>query len=333
MTPLSRARAERLLESIRGREVLVAGDVILDRFVWGSVDRISPEAPVPVVRVVRETVHLGGAANVAANLAALEARPILAGIVGEDASAASLRESALAQGVSTEFVTDPGRPTTTKTRVLARSQQVVRVDREADRGPSATALDALGEALQRRISTVAAVVVSDYAKGTVDPRVLAPLLSRARERGIPVVVDPKPPRLALYQPITVMTPNQAEAARLAGIEIRSDADCAAASEVLLSRVETEAVLITRGEEGMMLRERGAAPVFVHAAAREVFDVTGAGDTVAAVVAAALAAGAALEEAMRLANHAGGVAVGKVGTVAVRPEEILAHLEAAPDPET
>ncbi len=333
MTAFSRARATRLLEAIRGREVLVVGDVILDRFVWGSVDRISPEAPVPVVRVVRETVHLGGAANVAANLAALAARPLLAGIVGEDAAAASLRESARAQGVSTEFVTDPGRPTTTKTRVLARSQQVVRVDREADRGPSVEALDALGEILLRTVSTLAAVVVSDYAKGTVDPRVLAPLLSRARERGIPVVVDPKPPRLDLYQPITVMTPNQAEASRLSGIEIRSDADCARAAEVLLSRIDTGAVLVTRGEEGMMLRERRAEPVFVHAAAREVFDVTGAGDTVAAVVAAALAAGSSLDEAMRLANHAGGVAVGKIGTAAVRPEDILAHLEAAPDPAT
>jgi len=331
--PFPRRRAERLLEAIRGREVLVAGDVILDRFIWGSVDRISPEAPVPVVRVVRETVHLGGAANVAANLAALAARPILAGIVGEDAAAASLLESARAQGVATEFVADPGRPTTTKTRVLARSQQVVRVDREADRGPSAEALDALGEILLGRLETVAAVVVSDYAKGTVDPRVLAPLLARARERGIPVLVDPKPPRLDLYQPITVMTPNQAEASSLSGLEIRSDADCVAAADILLSRIETDAVLVTRGEEGMMLRERGADPVFVHAAAREVFDVTGAGDTVAAVVAAALAAGAALGEAMRLANHAGGVAVGKVGTAAVRPEEILAHLEAAPDRET
>jgi D-beta-D-heptose 7-phosphate kinase/D-beta-D-heptose 1-phosphate adenosyltransferase len=322
-----------LLESIQGREVLVTGDVILDRFLWGSVDRISPEAPVPVVRVVRESVHLGGAANVAANLATLGARPILVGVVGEDAAAASLRDAARSGGVSTDLVADPGRPTTTKTRVLARSQQVVRVDREADRGPSAKALEALGEILVRRVAEVAAVVVSDYAKGTVDPLVLAPLLSRSRERGIPVVVDPKPPRLDLYQPITVITPNQAEASRLSGLEIGSDADCAAAADRLLSRIDTDAVLVTRGEEGMMLLQRGSGPVFVRAAAREVFDVTGAGDTVAAVVAAALAAGAALEEAMRLANHAGGVAVGRVGTAAVRPEEILAHLEAAPDPET
>lgn len=333
MIEFRRERARELLDGMRGREVLVVGDLILDRFIWGSVDRISPEAPVPVVRIVRESARLGGAANVAANLASLSMKPVLAGIVGEDAAAAALRETAASSGVVAEFVRDPGRPTTVKTRVIARSQQVVRVDREPEAQPSGDALASLGRALMDRIERCDAVIVSDYAKGAVDPAILGPLLARARQRGIPVVVDPKPPRLSLYQPITVITPNEAEASRLAGIEIQSDDESVQAADAILARIDAGAVLVTRGEKGMMLRPRAEAPVFLPAVARQVFDVTGAGDTVAAVTAAALAAGGTLAEAAFLANHAGGVAVGKVGTAAVRPDEILAHLEEAPDPRT
>jgi D-beta-D-heptose 7-phosphate kinase/D-beta-D-heptose 1-phosphate adenosyltransferase len=305
--------------------VLVFGDLILDRFIWGSVERISPEAPVPVVRIVRESVHLGGAANVAANLASLGARVVLSGVVGADAAGNSLLEAAREHGVEAAFVSDPERPTTVKTRVIARSQQVVRVDREPNADPTPDALETLGESLLERVEGAEALVVSDYSKGAVNEGCLPKTLSRARERGIPVVVDPKPPQLALYQPITVLTPNESEASRLAGGTIGSADDCVAAADTILSRIDAEAVLVTRGEQGMLLRCRGRDPVFFHAVARQVFDVTGAGDTVAAVMAASLAAGADLAEAAFLANHAGGVAVGKVGTAAVRADEILAHL--------
>jgi D-beta-D-heptose 7-phosphate kinase/D-beta-D-heptose 1-phosphate adenosyltransferase len=326
-------RAEALLERMRDREVLVIGDVILDRFIWGSVDRISPEAPVPVVRIVRQSAHLGGAANVAANLASLGTKPVLLGIVGDDAEAEILREAAKASGVLAVYTGDPGRPTTVKTRVIARSQHVVRVDREPEAMPSADALARLGRAMADRVERCDALVVSDYAKGAVDEAILRPVLVRARLRGIPVVADPKPPRLAPYQPITVLTPNQAEASRLADLEIGSDADCVAAADSILARIDAAAVLVTRGDLGMMLRPKDGPAVFLPAVARQVFDVTGAGDTVAAVTAAALAGGGTLAEAAFLANHAGGVAVGKVGTASVRPEEILAHLSESPEPRT
>ena len=323
---LQPARAREIVSSFEKRRVLVLGDVMLDRFIWGEVSRISPEAPVPVVRVRRESVHLGGAANVAANLASLGARVSIAGIVGADPSGKELRSSLEAAGIRSVLEEDAARATTVKTRVIARAQQVVRVDRENDGPVEGAVLDALLPRILEEMARTDALVVSDYDKGMLSPSLLDAVLPRAWEAGLPVVVDPKLPHFRLFRGVTVITPNQSEAARATAMEIRSDEDCLAAARAILGQLDAEAVLITRGERGMLLLEREADPVAIAAVAREVYDVTGAGDTVVAVLALALAAGAELREASVLANHAGGIVVGKVGTGTVSAPELLASLE-------
>ncbi len=314
--------AARIVGRFRGRRVLVVGDPMLDRFVWGEVSRISPEAPVPVVKVERETIHLGGAANVAANLADLGASSCVVGVTGRDSGAEQLRAALTAAGVDGRLVEDSGRVTTLKTRVLARAQQVVRVDREFDAPVAGAILEELIACALDELERAEAVVVSDYDKGVVTRDLLRAVLPAARGKGLPVVVDPKIPHFAEYQPITVLTPNQSEAARATATEIRCDADCLAAARAILDRLDTRAVLVTRGERGMLLLERRAEPVWISASAREVYDVTGAGDTVVAVLALALACQSRLDEAALLANLAGGIVVGKVGTATVDPDELI-----------
>jgi D-beta-D-heptose 7-phosphate kinase/D-beta-D-heptose 1-phosphate adenosyltransferase len=313
---------------LAGRRVLVVGDVILDRYVVGSVDRISPEAPVPVVRWMREESRAGGAANVVHNLVALGLRPSVVAAIGDDAAGDAL--AALIEGWGVDaggLVRVPGRPTVEKTRVLARHQQVLRLDREDDSPvPGATAEAVLEHALGA-LDATDAVVVSDYAKGLLDGRVLEPLLTTARRRRVPVVVDPKVRHFSLYAPATVITPNTLEAAGATGREIRSDDEAVGAAHAILDRLSIDAVLVTRGEHGMVLLERGGAPRFIHARAREVYDVTGAGDTVVAALAAALAAGLPLGTGAEIANAAAAVAVGKLGTVAVSFEELRTALHA------
>lgn len=327
MSPPGPDPAHSLVPAFQGKRVLVIGDVMLDRFIWGEVDRISPEAPVPVVRVRRETVHLGGAANVAANLASLGASVSIAGVVGTDAASEQIRATLSEAGIHAHLVQDPERTTTVKTRVIARAQQVVRVDRETEGAVAGGGLDRLAAHVLDGLKTSQAVVVSDYDKGVVSPDLLSAVLPAARRLGLPVVVDPKISHFGHYQPVTVLTPNQAEAARAAAMEIRSEQDCLVAARRILERLDAQAVLVTRGERGMLLLERGAAPRFIPAVAREVYDVTGAGDTVVALLALTLAAGGSLVDAATLANHAGGIVVGKVGTATVTREELVARLRA------
>lgn len=313
-----------------GRRVLVVGDVMLDRFVWGEVERISPEAPVPIVRVVRETHRLGGAANVAANLAALGARPRVAGFVGADAAGEQIASMLTADGVGPLLLTVANRGTTVKTRIIARAQQVVRVDREDLEPIAEERVRDLTGAVVSALSDFDALVVSDYNKGTAAAPLLSAALKEARRRGLPVVVDPKLPDFSRYQPATVITPNQAEASRAVGLDIRTDDDCWAAARAILERIDTESVLVTRGERGMLLVERDAPPVPIEAAAKEVYDVTGAGDTVVAVLALALAAGRSLLESSRAANLGAGIVVGKVGTATLSLAELeSAYLEGIP----
>jgi D-beta-D-heptose 7-phosphate kinase/D-beta-D-heptose 1-phosphate adenosyltransferase len=323
---VGRERVRAVLDAFAGRRVAVVGDVMLDRFVWGSVSRISPEAPVPVVRVERENDHLGGAANVAANITSLGGRAILLSSVGDDAAGERLAAAAAAAGVDGRFVRDPSRSTTVKTRVIARSQQVVRVDRETEDALPAASRDALARLVSEALAEADTLVLSDYDKGVFSRELLAVILPEAHRRGLPVVVDPKLTFFDAFQPVTIITPNQAEAARAAAMEVRTDEDCLVAARRILERLRTRAVLVTRGERGVLLLERGEEPTFVPAVALEVFDVTGAGDTVASVVALSLAAGASLLEAAVIANHAGGVVVAKVGTATLSPAEILEHLE-------
>ncbi|MBA3766080.1 MAG: D-glycero-beta-D-manno-heptose-7-phosphate kinase [Acidobacteria bacterium] len=316
MNQLSQDRAGKIIEGMRACSVVVLGDLMLDEFIWGEVTRISPEAPVPVVDVRRESVHLGGAANVLANIVALGARASIVGVVGDDGAGKHLR-SALHEASPAQtdemIVVDKSRPSTVKTRIIAHNQTVVRADREGRMPVDAQTEDRIIGVLQREIKEASAFVVSDYDKGAVTPRILNEILPLAYGRGIPVLIDPKIRNFDAYRPATLVTPNHYEALRLTGTEEDTDEGLKRAAELIRARLSCDCVLITRGERGMMLLEGSHEPVYVATAAREVYDVTGAGDTVIATLAASLAAGATMLEAAILANHAAGVVVGKVGT--------------------
>jgi len=318
--------ATKLLAQAAGRRVVVLGDLMLDRFIWGSVDRISPEAPVPVVRVERESSHLGGAGNVARNIVAMGGKAWPVGICGTGEYADRLWDALASLNAPSEGVLRAdGRTTTVKTRIIAHNQQVVRLDREQDDPIDEALAGKLAQTAIDLVATADALVISDYEKGCVTPAVLARVLPAAAQRGIPVVVDPKPLHWASYTPITAITPNQSEAARMSGIRLRSDEDAEAAGRAIRDRLGCDGVLLTRGEAGMLLIQKGAAPFPIAASSREVFDVTGAGDTVVATLALLLAGGASLRDASEVANAAAGVVVGKVGTAAATPAETAAAL--------
>ncbi len=329
MNQLSQDRAGEIIEGMRACSVVVLGDLMLDEFIWGEVTRISPEAPVPVVDVRRESVHLGGAANVLANIVALGARARIVGVVGDDGAGQRLR-SALheASPVQTDemIVIDQSRPSTVKTRIIAHNQTVVRADREGRKPVDAQTEDRIIGVLQREIKEASAFVVSDYDKGAVTPRILNEILPLAYGRGIPVLIDPKIRNFDAYRPATLITPNHVEALRLTGMEEDTDQGLKRAAELIRGRTGCDCVLITRGERGMMLLEGERAPVYVATAAREVYDVTGAGDTVIATLAASLAAGATMLEAAILANHAAGIVVGKVGTSTASASELAEAIQ-------
>ena len=331
MNLLKVERAAELVGGMRGRRVVVFGDVMLDEFVWGDVSRISPEAPVPVVDVRRESVRLGGAANVLANLVALGARARVIGVAGRDGAGARLVEELRAAGAEGDLIFDDNRPTTTKTRVIAHNQLVVRADRERRAPVEARTEELLIEALAGALREADALVVSDYDKGAVTPRVLREILRRASEAGVRVLVDPKIRNFDFYRPATLVTPNHHEALRLTNDEDHSDEGVARAARALRERLGCRSVLITRGEQGMMLLDGDGEPVYVPTVAREVYDVTGAGDTVIATLAAALTAGATLPEAAMLANHAAGIVVGKLGTATASADELLASIAHAAQP--
>jgi D-beta-D-heptose 7-phosphate kinase/D-beta-D-heptose 1-phosphate adenosyltransferase len=328
MVLLSPTRAGALLEAMRGRRVLVLGDVMLDEFIWGRVGRISPEAPVPVVEVTGQSDHLGGAGNVAASVRSLGGATALAGVIGRDDAGRRIEEALERTGiVSCLESSDAGRPTTVKTRVIAHSQQVVRTDREEKGDIAADTEGALVASVRRELPSAEALVISDYQKGAVTASLLRKVLPLARRRRMPVFVDPKQRHFRRYRGVTLVTPNQIEAEEATGLSLRDEGDLVAAGRRILSLLSCRAALVTRGEHGMSLFERGRKPVHVPAAAREVFDVTGAGDSVIATMALAVAAGATLPEAAVLANCAAGVVVGKVGTTPATPDEILAALRA------
>lgn len=326
LTQLTKQRAQEILKAIGSRNVVVLGDVMLDEFVWGDVTRISPEAPIPVVDVQRESVHLGGAANVLANLISLGAGASVTGVVGNDRAGEQLR-STLRQITSQNgnLVNDDSRPTTLKTRIIAHSQPVVRTDRESRAPVDARIEDMVIGQLKAELERADALVVSDYDKGAVTPRILETVLPIAYER-IPVLVDPKLRNFKAYRPATLITPNHFEALRMSNSEEDSDDGLYLAAQRIRADLNCDAVLITRGARGMMLLETDNDPVYVKTAAREVYDVTGAGDTVIAALAAALATGASMLEAATFANQAAGIVVGKVGTATVSPDELIATFE-------
>jgi D-beta-D-heptose 7-phosphate kinase/D-beta-D-heptose 1-phosphate adenosyltransferase len=323
LPPLESRRARDLISRLPGLHVLVAGDVMLDRFIVGKVSRISPEAPVPVVQFQSEHVRLGGAANVAHNLAALGAQVALVGLVGSDAAAARLRGELAATGIGAEgLVDDAGRPTVEKVRIVTdRNQQVARVDYESDSDIEGEVEQRLIDRISRAGGNAKVLLVSDYLKGTVTKAVMRTLLS-LKSAGAPLLVDPKIPHLDFYAGASLVTPNHQEAEAATHRRIRSDEEARLAALDFRTRAQCDAVLITRGEAGMWLSSGGTEGA-VPAVAREVADVTGAGDTVVATLALALAAGATIVEAAGLANHAAGVVVGKFGPATVTRDELMA----------
>jgi len=319
-------RLRQLVAAIADQEILVIGDIMLDRYLWGQVGRISPEAPVPVVDVISESCRPGGAANVAANLAALGARPLLCGVTGDDAHAHELRAKLDEDRIDVAAVeTDPQRTTTVKNRIMAHGTQVVRVDREQRTPPAGPVRQRLRDRMAEALARVNAVIVSDYGKGLVD-RELMEFLIAEKSPQCWLAVDPKDPTLELYRGASLVTPNLAEAGAAFGQPLSTEALVMQAGQEIQRRLQLQALLITRGEQGLSLFERNGGFTHFPTVALEVYDVTGAGDTVIAACTAALAAGGSLSEAAVLANQAAGVAVREVGTAAVTAEEILLSFE-------
>lgn len=314
-----------------GAKILVIGDIIVDHFIWGTVSRISPEAPVPVVNVTREEMLLGGGANVLHNIYSLGGEAVLCGIIGNDDMGGRLRQLLTKLGTSTQGLILGRRPTTVKTRVIAQGQQVVRFDREQTGVPSEQTSSSILDFINKNLADFDVVIVSDYYKGVISQALMSSLLQRVREveqesgRRIPVVVDPKPEQPSRFIGATIITPNHLEAEKMSGMQITTEQDLIQAAEILRDKFSCEAVLITRSEAGMSLLEAGQDIVTIPTTAREVFDVTGAGDTVIATLALGLAAGASFTEAATLANVAAGIVVGKIGTATVNSAEILAEL--------
>jgi len=321
LSTASRRRLHHLIRRFSFARLLVVGDLMLDQFIWGRVDRISPEAPVPVVHVTRESVHLGGAANVVHNIRALGGHASACGVVGRDVAGRRVLAELKRIGAGTAgVVAARGAVTACKTRVIAHNQQVVRFDREqADHTRNIAAR--LARFLQRHVWDFDAVILSDYGKGVITTELLAQLHDARQRRPFRLIVDPKKPNFGNYRGITLATPNLMEAADAADVVIRDDASLRHAGQRLLERWEAEAILMTRGEQGMTLFARQSNVRHFPTTARQVFDVTGAGDTVVAVCALALAAGATLDEAAFLANHAAAVVIGKIGTATLSAAEL------------
>ena len=325
LADISPARAHELIDKFSSRRITVVGDVMLDRFLIGRVSRMSPEAPVPVVVYDADEFRLGGAANVANNLRELGGAVDLIGVIGNDESGAQLRSELAAKGIpATGLITDQERKTTTKMRVVTtRNQQVSRIDFESDHEVGAAIESAIAAQIEMRARAAQVVLVSDYQKGVITRRSMAHLLSFAKANGLPVIVDPKVPHIDYYAGAALVTPNHVEAESATNSRISTHEDAQRAAIELRKRLGVESVLITRGEHGMWLDHAGADG-HLPAAAREVSDVTGAGDTVIATLALSIAAGATMTEAARLANEAAGIVVGKFGAATVTPAELKAR---------
>ena len=328
LPPINAERARSLAAAMGRAQRLVAGDAMLDKFIAGRVTRISPEAPVPVVMFDHESYRVGGAANVAHNAAGLGGQATLIAVTGQDEAAATLAKACREAGIAPALIGDARRPTTTKVRIVTeRNQQVARVDYESDADISGEVEDRFITALRQHASEASAMVISDYLKGSITDRVMQAAVQTAKDRKIPVLVDPKIPHIDYYRGATVITPNHHEAEIATNMRIRTDDDARTAARVFRERAACDAVLMTRGDQGMWLLADGVEDS-LPAAAREVADVTGAGDTVIATMALAMAAGATLVEAARLANEAAGIAVAKFGPAVVTPPELLRAIDAS-----
>ena len=320
------SRDEEHLNRLEGRKVLVVGDLMIDQYIWGDVSRMSPEAPVPVVGVDRETLRLGGAANVANNIISLGGKVELCGVVGDDQMGRWIAQDLRKKGIGVRGVLLGGdRPTTIKTRVLAQNQQVVRVDREVTTLLSREEEGTLLGAIRSFLDDCGALVISDYAKGVVTPTLVREIVAMAEAEGVPVAVDPKVKHFAIYRGVTVLTPNLLEASAGAGIIIDSMDAIIEAGRMIMEKLDCRSLVITRGDQGMTLFTGDGKWVHIPAVGREVYDVTGAGDTVIATIALGLASGLDLEDCARLSNVAAGVVVNEVGTVPITLDQMRARL--------
>jgi rfaE bifunctional protein kinase chain/domain len=319
----------KIINSFKDKNILIIGDIILDRYIFGKVNRISPEAPVPVVDVSRESFLLGGAANVANNIIALGGRVTVSGVIGKDRAGDVVRELLAETGINSNGLIEDNRPTTVKSRVIAHNQQVVRFDREDRRKLDGKALTKFLEYIRKALPDFDAVIISDYKKGVVTAALVKAVVKFAKHKKTFVAVDPKVGHFHLYRNVSIITPNLMEASQGSGIDIKDDKSLLKAGRTLLSRLASTAVLITRGEEGMSLFERDGAKsikvTHIPTVAVKVFDVTGAGDTVIATFTLAHAAGASLHDAAVISNHAAGIVVGEVGTAVATPETLLQSL--------
>jgi rfaE bifunctional protein kinase chain/domain len=322
MTNIESKKMRQIIKNFKDKRVLVLGDLMLDKYIWGDVIRISPEAPVPVVEVKKDTSCLGGAGNTSHNLESLGAFPLLVGVVGNDSEGQWIKENV---PDNRGIFTDDNRPTIVKTRIIAHQQQVVRVDLEKKTAISSMIEEQMFNFIQEEKYN--GILISDYNKGTLTKSLVNKVLSFTQEKRIPVIVDPKFENFFLFSPVTLIAPNHFEAERIVQHECWTDSEVEKAGQKILSQISALYLILKRGEQGLTVFEKGKKPLHIPTGAREVYDVTGAGDTVIATAALALLSGGSIQEAAILANAAAGIVVGKIGTAAVTSEELLSSLSA------
>ena len=313
---------KKYIDGFSQARIFVIGDIILDKYVWGDVSRISPEAPVPVVEVTKETNMLGGAANVIHNIATLGASPVLCGVIGEDSNGIEIVNKIKAMGLKTEgIVSEHNRPTSVKTRVVARNQQVVRFDRERRTDISAESQRRLLDLIEKNLDHMDGIVVSDYGKGVISSDLMKGLREMVRDDSVIIAVDPKIGNFEYYHEVDVITPNHHEAGTFCHIDIVDKDSLMQAGRRMLDELNCRSVLITQGRDGMTLFEKGGEITHIPTVAKKVFDVTGAGDTVISTFSLGLASGLDLKSSAILSNFAAGIVVGEVGTSTVTAEEL------------
>ncbi len=319
MVSITQQRIDELLQNVKTKRIAVIGDVMIDRYIWGNVNRISPEAPVPVVEVESESSRLGGAANVANNIVSLGASTQLIGIVGNDFSGKEFcsileEQKASIQGI----IIDPSRPTTVKTRVIAHHQHVVRIDSEEKRDIGQDIQQKIFSVLEKNIDSIDGIIIEDYNKGVVVKDLIHAIIELAHQKRKIITIDPKLNNFFEYKNVTVFKPNKKETEEALGKKLRNDTDVIAAGKILIEKLHADNILLTRSEKGMSLFEKNGAVTHIPTNARKVADVSGAGDTVIATLTAMLSAGATISEAALLANYAGGIVCGEVGIITIDP---------------
>lgn len=315
-----------LFKKFKDTGILIIGDLMVDQYIWGTVKRISPEAPVPVVEVSNENLTLGGAANVARNITSLGGKVFIAGVIGDDDTGKILTRELNNNGINTDgILVDKDRPTTVKTRIIAHNQQVVRFDREAKSGISNSLTSSILEYVKERLPHIKGIIISDYSKGVITKHLIQEIISITNSK-VFIAADPKIGHFNYYKGVSIITPNLNEASFGSGVDIRDNETLLEAGSALMKKLQCDAVLITRGDQGMTLFEKNGNITHIPTFAREVFDVTGAGDTVIATLTLCRAAGLKLKESAIYANHAAGAVVGEVGTTVATPEDILKSIK-------